>query len=66
MFLVLLGGQIVGFSPLVPWLSAEQPRCEMFPFDGDAHRGFPQPGFIWLWIPPALASHPGIWPGAKK
>lgn len=31
-----------------------------FPLVGDAHRGFPQPGFAWLWLSPALASHPGI------
>lgn len=56
----------MAFPSLAPWLSAERPRCEIFPLVGDAHRGFPQPGFIWLWLLPALASHPGIWPGAKK
>lgn len=66
MFLGLLRGQMWFSLSLCLGSAAEQPKCEMFPLDGDARRGFPQPGFIWLWLSPALASHPGIWPGAKK
>lgn len=66
MFLGLLRGQIVAFPSPAPWLSAKRPKCEIFPLVGDARGGFPQPGFVWLWLSPALASHPGIWAGAKK
>lgn len=66
MFLGLLRGQILAFPSPAPWLSAGRPRCEIFPLVGDAHGGFPQPGFVWLRLSPALASLSGIWPGAKK
>ena len=66
MFLGLLRGQIVAFPSPALWLSAERPKCEILPLVGDAHGGFPQPGFVWLCLSPALASHPGISPGAEK